>query len=162
MLWAIACMIGKENGGREGNLRTSRCPDSGSGRARVHPQQLSSFHDRAEVNVEAFADRIFAPSRLFRSLQHTSTTETYPSLPPLAQVNVVALHGTLSLFKSLSISTLRRQVARCLLCTRETFVVWAEASHLRWAKSCRELGEVLRMLVGALDEEGVGGIELTR
>lgn len=56
----------------------------------------------------------------------------------------------------------RPQVARCLLGTRETFVVWEDKHHLRWMKACREAGEVLRLLVGALDEERLEGRNLTR
>lgn len=47
------------------------------------------------------------------------------------------------------------------MCTRETFIVWKEASHLRWMRACREVGEVLRLLVGALDEERLQGADLT-
>lgn len=54
------------------------------------------------------------------------------------------------------------QVARCLTSTRETFVIWEEAFHLRWMRSCREVGEILRLLVTALDEDGLEGRNLTR
>ena len=53
------------------------------------------------------------------------------------------------------------QVARCLMCTRETFVVWQENKHLQWMRSCREVGDILAFLVTALDEEGLGGVDLT-
>lgn len=46
--------------------------------------------------------------------------------------------------------------------TRETFVAREEKHHLSWMKACRETGEVLRLLVGALDEEELEGRNLTR
>lgn len=55
-----------------------------------------------------------------------------------------------------------KQVARCLTCTRETFVMWEEAFRLRWMRSCREVGEILRLLVTALDYDGLEGRNLTR
>lgn len=46
--------------------------------------------------------------------------------------------------------------------TRETFVDWRDGNHLRWMKDCREAGDVLRLLVGALDDDGLEGADLTR
>ena len=46
--------------------------------------------------------------------------------------------------------------------TRETFVDWRDANHLKWMRRCREAGDVLRLLVGALDDDGLEGVDLTR
>lgn len=54
------------------------------------------------------------------------------------------------------------QVARCLMSTRETFVDLRDASHLRWMKDCREVGDVVRLLVGALDDDNLEGVDLIR
>ncbi|CAM9187780.1 unnamed protein product [Scytosiphon promiscuus] len=55
----------------------------------------------------------------------------------------------------------RNEVARCLMSTRESFIEWQDASHLRWMKSCREAGDVLRLLVGAVDDDRLEGADLT-
>ncbi|CAM9947475.1 unnamed protein product, partial [Laminaria digitata] len=55
----------------------------------------------------------------------------------------------------------RNEVARCLMSTRETFVVWQESKHLDWMRSCREVGDVLGFLVAAFEEEGLAGVDLT-
>lgn len=49
-----------------------------------------------------------------------------------------------------------------MMSTRETFVDWQDGKHLRWMRDCRESGDVLRLLVGALDGEGLEGADLTR
>lgn len=46
--------------------------------------------------------------------------------------------------------------------TRETFVDWQDDKHLKWMKDCREAGDVIRLLVGALDDDGLQGADLTR
>ena len=46
--------------------------------------------------------------------------------------------------------------------TRDTFVDWKDDNHLRWMRDCREAGDVLRLLVGALDDDGLEGAGLTR
>lgn len=46
--------------------------------------------------------------------------------------------------------------------TRETFVDWQDGNHLRWMRGCRETGDVLSLLVGALDDDGLEGADLTR
>lgn len=46
--------------------------------------------------------------------------------------------------------------------TRESFVEWQDASHLRWMRACRETGDVLRLLVGAVDDDRLKGADLTR
>lgn len=46
--------------------------------------------------------------------------------------------------------------------TRETFVDWKDGSHLKWMRDCREAGDVLRLLVGALDDDWLEGANLTR
>eukprot|EP00903_Cladosiphon_okamuranus_P006600 g6447.t1 len=54
----------------------------------------------------------------------------------------------------------RNEVARCLMSTRETFVDWKDGNHLKWMRECRGAGDVLRLLVGALDD-GLEGGDLT-
>lgn len=46
--------------------------------------------------------------------------------------------------------------------TRESFVHWQDASRLSWMRACRETGDVLRLLVGAVDDEALEGTDLTR
>eukprot|EP00752_Nemacystus_decipiens_P004033 g3692.t1 len=54
----------------------------------------------------------------------------------------------------------RNEVARCLMSTRETFIDWRDDNHLKWMRDCREAGDVLRLLVGALDDDGLKGADL--
>ena len=37
-----------------------------------------------------------------------------------------------------------------------------KVNRQRWARSCREVGEVIRLLVWAMDEENIQGEDVTR
>lgn len=54
------------------------------------------------------------------------------------------------------------QVARCLMSTRDMFSDCLDARHLHWMRACREAGDVLGLLVGVLDDDGLEGEDLTR
>ncbi|CAM9888920.1 unnamed protein product [Ectocarpus sp. 6 AP-2014] len=56
----------------------------------------------------------------------------------------------------------RNEVARCLMSTREMFSDCRDARHLSWMRACREAGDVLSLLVGVLDDDGLEGEDLTR
>lgn len=57
---------------------------------------------------------------------------------------------------------LSKQVARGIVCTHEIFVAGQKVHRQRWARACREVGEILRLLVGAMDEEKLQGKDVTR
>lgn len=44
-----------------------------------------------------------------------------------------------------------------VLASHDVFVDGKKADRMRWMRSCREVGEVIRLLVGALDEQGEEG-----
>lgn len=54
------------------------------------------------------------------------------------------------------------QVARGIICTHGIFVEGQKSNRQRWMKACREVGEVLRLLVRAMDEEQLEGEDVTR
>ena len=56
----------------------------------------------------------------------------------------------------------KTQVARGLICTHGIFVAGQKSNRQRWMKACREVGEVLRLLVRAMDEERLEGEDVTR
>lgn len=57
----------------------------------------------------------------------------------------------------------RRQVARALVCTHETFVELQEPRCLTWRRACREAGEILLHLVEVVDkQDDVLGDDLPR
>lgn len=49
------------------------------------------------------------------------------------------------------------QVAQGLECTHQIFVAGQKRNRQRWMKASREIGEILRLLVGALDEDKLEG-----
>ncbi|CAM9888561.1 unnamed protein product, partial [Ectocarpus sp. 8 AP-2014] len=55
----------------------------------------------------------------------------------------------------------RNEVARGIICTHEIFVSGQKVQRQRWAKACREVGQVIRLLVGAMDEENLRGDDVT-
>ncbi|CAM9485171.1 unnamed protein product [Ectocarpus sp. 6 AP-2014] len=55
----------------------------------------------------------------------------------------------------------RNEVARGIICTHEIFVSGQKVQRQRWAKACREVGQVIRLLVGAMDEESLRGDDVT-
>lgn len=54
------------------------------------------------------------------------------------------------------------QVARGIFCTHEIFVSGQKVHRQRWARSCREVGEVIRLLVWAMDQGNLQGKDATR
>eukprot|EP00903_Cladosiphon_okamuranus_P013411 g12496.t1 len=51
----------------------------------------------------------------------------------------------------------RNEIARGIVCTHEIFVSGQKVHRQRWARSCREVGEVIRLLVWAMDQENLQG-----